>query len=124
MIPKDLKYTESHEWIIVEDGVGTVGITHHAQDQLGDIVFVDLPEIDDSFGKGDIFGSVESVKSVSDLYIPASGKVLEINESLLDSPELLNQEPYEDGWIVKIQLEDVEELDDLMDAGEYEDQLD
>ena len=124
MIPKDLRFTHSHEWLRVEDGTGIVGISHYAQEQLGDIVFVDLPEIDDSFVKGDMFGSVESVKSVSDVYIPVSGTVVEVNENLMGQPEIINQDPYEEGWIIKIQMDDEDEIKELLDAKVYEDKLD
>lgn len=120
MIPQELKYTESHEWIRVEGNQGTVGITHYAQEQLGDIVFVELPEVGSSFGKGEVFGSIESVKSVGDIYLPVSGTVTEINEKLLDQPELINKDPYGEGWIVKIEIENSDELDTLLSADEYQ----
>jgi len=120
MYPKNLKYTEDHEWIRVEGGEGVVGITHYAQDQLGDIVFVELPEVGDEFGQGESFGVVESVKTVSDLYMPLAGKIVEVNEELLDSPELVNEDPYEAGWIAKIEIADESELEALMDAEQYE----
>ncbi len=118
-IPAGFYYSEDHEWVKVEEGVGTIGITDFAQDELGDIVFVELPQVGDEFDKEDNFGVIESVKAVSDLYMPVSGEVVEVNEDLLDQPELVNEDPYEDGWIVKVSLSDESELDELMDADEY-----
>jgi glycine cleavage system H protein len=118
--PEDLKYTKEHEWVLVEGSVATVGITDYAQDQLGDIVFVELPAIGDKVSKEDAFGVVESVKAVSDIYAPVSGKVTEVNDDLPENPEMLNEDPYGDGWIIKIELNDPEELQDLMTAAEYE----
>ncbi len=122
-VPEDYCYTEDHEWIAVEDGSGKVGITDHAQEELGDIVFVEMPQEGDEFDKHENFGVIESVKAVSDVYTPVSGTVVEVNEELLDSPELINDEPYEGGWIIKIELSDETELDELMDAEEYQDYL-
>ncbi len=119
MYPKDLKYTEEHEWVRVEDGVATVGITHYAQEQLGDIVFVELPEVGQRLEKGESFGVVESVKTVSDLYSPVSGTVTAINEELLDAPEKVNEDPYGAGWMIKLELADEGELAELLDAAEY-----
>lgn len=118
-IPEGLFYSEDHEWVKVEEGVGTIGITDFAQDELGDIVFVELPQVGDEFDKEDNFGVIESVKAVSDLYMPVSGEVVEVNEDLLDQPELVNEEPYEGGWIVKVSLSDESEIEELMDADEY-----
>lgn len=118
--PEDLKYSKEHEWVLVEGNVATVGITDYAQDQLGDIVFVELPAIGDKVSKEDAFGVVESVKAVSDIYAPVSGKVLEVNDDLPDNPEMVNEDPYGDGWIIKIEMSDPEELQDLMTATEYE----
>jgi glycine cleavage system H protein len=118
--PEDLKYSKEHEWVLVEDNVATVGITDYAQDQLGDIVFVELPAIDDKVSKEDAFGVVESVKAVSDIYAPVSGKVLEVNDDLPDNPEMVNEDAYGDGWMIKIEMNDPEELQDLMTAAEYE----
>ncbi|HXQ24047.1 MAG TPA: glycine cleavage system protein GcvH [Candidatus Acidoferrales bacterium] len=118
--PEDVKYSKEHEWVLVEGGVATVGITDYAQDQLGDIVFVELPAVGDKVSKEDAFGVVESVKAVSDIYAPVSGKVLEVNDDLPENPEMLNEDPYGDGWIIKIEMSDPEELDDLMTATEYE----
>ncbi len=110
-VPEGLYYTEDHEWLKVENGVGTTGITDFAQEELGDIVFVELPEVGDEFQQHDNFGVIESVKAVSDLYLPVSGEITETNEKLLDQPELVNDEPYQGGWIVKIKLSDEGELD-------------
>ena len=118
--PEDLKYSKEHEWVLVEGKVATVGITDFAQDQLGDIVFVELPAVGDKVSKEDAFGVVESVKAVSDIYAPVSGKVLEANDDLPENPEMINEDPYGDGWIIKIEMNDPEELNDLMTATEYE----
>lgn len=118
--PEDYKYSKEHEWVLVEGNVATVGITDFAQDQLGDIVFVELPAVGDKVSKEDAFGVVESVKAVSDIYAPVSGKVLEVNDDLPENPEMLNEDAYGDGWIIKIDMSDLEELNDLMTAAEYE----
>ncbi len=118
--PEDLKFSKEHEWVLVEGNVATVGITDYAQDQLGDIVFVELPGVGDKVSKEDAFGVVESVKAVSDVYAPVSGKVLEVNDDLPENPEMLNEDPYGDGWMIKIEMNDLEELQDLMTAAEYE----
>ncbi|MCK6552989.1 glycine cleavage system protein GcvH [Candidatus Binatia bacterium] len=117
--PDDLKYSKEHEWVLVEGSVATIGITDYAQEQLGDIVFVELPAIGDKVSKDDAFGVVESVKSVNDIYAPISGKVLEANDDLPENPEMVNDDPYGDGWMIKIEVSDAEELDDLMTADEY-----
>jgi glycine cleavage system H protein len=117
--PEDLKYTREHEWVSVEGNLATIGITDHAQQQLGDVVFVELPAIGDRVEKSDAFGVVESTKAVSDVYAPVSGEIAEINDDLPDNPELLNEDPYGDGWMVKITLGDRADLDDLMSAAEY-----
>ena len=116
-VPEELQYTKTHEWVRREDDVATVGITEHAQDELGDVVFIELPERSASFGAGDAFGTVESVKAVSDLYAPVGGEVVEVNEALNDSPEKINEEPYGDGWIIRLR---VSEEADLLSAGDYE----
>lgn len=118
--PEDLKYTEEHEWVLVEDDTVTIGITDFAQEQLGDVVFVELPDEGDVLEAGKSFGVVESVKAVSDVYAPISGEVVEVNETLPDEPELLNNSPYEDGWMLKIKLADDAEFGELMDAAEYQ----
>ena len=123
MYPEDLLYTEDHEWIRVEDGVATVGITDFAQNELGDIVFVELPEEDEDFSQGDAMGVVESVKAVSDIYMPLTGTIAAFNEEILDAPELVNSDPYGDGWLIKIKIADELELDALMNAEEYESTL-
>ncbi|AJF07093.1 glycine cleavage system protein GcvH [Geoalkalibacter subterraneus] len=117
--PEELKYTEEHEWVLVEDDVVSVGITDFAQDSLGDIVFVELPEVGARVEAGKAFGVVESVKAVSDIYSPVTGEVVEVNEELPDEPEVLNTSPYEDGWMVKIRYSEPEELDELLDAAAY-----
>ncbi len=113
-------FTEDHEWVVVEGDIATVGITDHAQDQLGDIVFVELPEVDEEYGKGDDSSVVESVKAAGDVHNPVSGTVTEVNETLEDEPALVNTSPEGDGWIYKIQLSDPTELDDLMDEAAYQ----
>jgi glycine cleavage system H protein len=118
--PEDLKYSKEHEWVLVEGNVVTVGITDYAQEQLGDIVFVELPGVGDKVSKEDAFGVVESVKAVSDVYAPVSGKVLEVNDDLPENPEMLNEDPYGDGWMIKVEMSDPEELADLLTAAEYE----
>lgn len=118
--PDDYKYSKEHEWVLVEGNVATVGITDFAQDQLGDIVFVELPAVGDKVSKEDAFGVVESVKAVSDIYAPVSGKVIEINDDLPENPEMLNEDAYGDGWIIKIDMSDPDEINDLMSAAEYE----
>ena len=119
MFPADLKYTKDHEWLKpAGDGTALVGITHYAQDALGDVVFVDLPEVGESFGGGEEFGTVESVKTVSELNLPAAGEVLEVNAELADHPEAVNEDPYGKGWMVKIKLSG--DLAGLLDAQAYE----
>ena len=115
-VPSELKYSKEHEWVKVEGNTVTIGITEYAQGELGDIVFVELPEVDDEINEGDTFGSVESVKTVSELYAPVSGKVVESNEELEDSPEFVNESPYEKAWMVKVELSDESQLDDLLSA--------
>lgn len=119
-ILKNLYYTEDHEWIKVEGNEAYIGITDFAQEQLGDIVYVELPEVDDELDKDDVFSAIESVKAASDIYMPVDGKILEVNEELLDAPELINTDAYEN-WIVKIELSDKEQLEELMTSEEYED---
>ncbi|AAF96187.1 TPA: glycine cleavage system protein GcvH [Vibrio cholerae] len=117
---KTLKFTESHEWVRDNgDGTVTIGISEHAQEMLGDVVFVELPEIDAEIDAGDSFSLVESVKAASDIYAPVTGVVIEVNEDLQNSPELINEEPYDGGWIVKVKMSDPDELKDLKDAEEY-----
>jgi glycine cleavage system H protein len=116
-IPDDLQYTKSHEWVRMEDGTATIGITDHAQDELGDVVFVELPGEGTTFDAGDSFGTVESVKAVSDLYTPVGGEVVEVNTSLEDAPEKINDDPYGEGWIVRLRTTDEA---DLLSPEEYE----
>ena len=120
--PEDLLYTEEHEWARVEEKIVTIGITDFAQKQLGDIVYLDLPSEGDELSQEDTFGVIESVKAVSDLYSPVSGKVVEVNTSLLDSPEIINQDPYGEGWMLRIEIEDEgsDELEELLSAPTYE----
>lgn len=118
--PSDRKYAESHEWIKVDGDIAIVGITDHAQDALGDITFIELPEVDAEYGKGDDCAVVESVKAASDIYAPVSGTVSEVNEKLEDEPELVNSSAFEDGWIFKLSNIDSAQLDSLMDAEQYE----
>ncbi len=117
--PADLKYTKNDEWVRIEGGAATVGITDYAQDQLNDIVYVELPDVGGEFAKGDSFGVVESVKAASDSYLPISGKIIEVNNKLRETPELINTDPYGEGWMVKIQVKDAAEASDLMDAAAY-----
>jgi glycine cleavage system H protein len=124
-IPSDLKYASSHEWVRNEgDGIVTVGITEHAQGLLGDMVFVDLPDVGDEFSAGDDCAVAESVKAASDIYAPVAGEIVEVNEDLEDSPENVNNDPYGDGWMFKIKMEDASELDDLLDSEGYEASID
>ncbi|MEO0510198.1 MAG: glycine cleavage system protein GcvH [Verrucomicrobiota bacterium] len=119
-VPADLVYTKDHEWLKVhEDGTATVGITDYAQESLGDITFVEFPEAGESFSTGDTFGVVESVKAASDLYMPVEAEVIEINENVDSEPELLNQDPYERGWLLKIKITDSSQLDSLLKADAY-----
>lgn len=121
-IPADLKYTKDHEWIRdLGDGQAVIGITAHAQESLGDVTFVELPSVGDSFAAGDTFGVVESVKAASDLYMPVSGEIVEVNEALADAPELVNQSPYAEAWLVKVKMSDSGELESLLDASAYGD---
>ena len=116
-IPEDLQYTKSHEWVRIEGDTATIGITDHAQDELGDVVFVELPEEGDTFDAGESFGTVESVKAVSDLYAPVGGEVVEVNSALENAPENINEDPYGEGWIVKLRT--IDEAD-LLSPEEYE----
>jgi glycine cleavage system H protein len=120
--PDDLRYSKEHEWVRAEEDRATIGITSFAADELGDIVFVELPEVGATLSQFGTFGVVESVKAVSDLYSPVSGEVVQVNEALRDSPELLNSDPFGDGWIVRVSLADAAELEALMDAAAYADQ--
>lgn len=118
--PENIRYTSEHEWIRVEGNEAYVGITDYAQSELGEIVFIDVPTLGETVGQGEVFGSIEAVKTVSDLNMPVSGEVLEINGALDSQPELVNNDPYGDGWIIRISVKDAAELDSLMDAAAYQ----
>ncbi|HPF49952.1 MAG TPA: glycine cleavage system protein GcvH [Draconibacterium sp.] len=118
-IPADLKYTQDHEWVRVDGDVAVVGVTDFAQGELGDVVFVEIETEGETLDKGETFGTVEAVKTVSDLFMPVGGEVLEVNEALADDPELVNKDPYGDGWMIKVAINDASDLDDLMDADAY-----
>ena len=117
--PEGLKFSKEHEWVLVEWKTATIGITEFAQEELGDIVYVELPEVGEKIVKDDPFGAVESVKAVSDVYAPVSGTVLEINDLLPDNPETINDDPYGDGWMIRVEMTDTDDLKDLMTAEEY-----
>ncbi len=123
-VPEGLKYSKEHEWVLVEDQIVTVGITEYAQEELGDVVYVELPKVGEKMVKDDPFGAVESVKAVSDLYAPISGAVLEVNNTLPDSPEIINEDPYGDGWMIKVEVSNEDDLSDLMSAEEYAEYVD
>lgn len=118
-IPKDLKYTNDHEWVRIEGDVATVGITDFAQGELGDIVYVEVETVDETLDREEVFGTVEAVKTVSDLFSPLSGEIIEFNQNLEDEPEKVNSDPYGEGWMVKIRFTDTAEVDDLLSAEEY-----
>jgi len=118
-IKSELKYTKDHEWIEIDGKIATVGITDYAQGELGDIVYVEIETLDERLDKEEVFGSVEAVKTVSDLFLPVSGKIIEVNQKIEDSPEIINEDPYSDGWIIKMEIENEEELNELLDAGAY-----
>lgn len=120
-IPAELKYTKDHEWIKIEGDIATIGITDFAQSELGDIVFVEVETVDESLEKDEIFGSVEAVKTVSDLILPLTGEITEFNEALEDEPEDVNTDPYGDGWMIKLKISDKAQVDDLLDAEAYKD---
>ena len=122
-VPDDRRYLESHEWARVDDGVARVGISAFAQDELGDIVFVELPATGDELSQNEAFGVIESIKAVSDLYAPVSGTVSAVNDDLETAPELVNDDPYEEGWMVEVEIADEGELDDLLSAADYRDQI-
>ena len=122
-VPENLHYSKDHEWIRVEGGVGTIGITDYAQNSLGDVVYVELPKVGDSFEAHEPFGSVESVKAVSELFTPAAGEVVEVNETLQDAPERVNTDPYGDAWMIRLRLKNAGDVDSLLSAAEYEDYL-
>lgn len=120
LIPKELKYTNTHEWLKIENDIGIVGITDYAQHELSDIVYVDLPEVNKIVAQGEVLGSIEAVKAVTDFYSPISGTVIEINTELKTAPDLVNKEPYQKGWLVKIKISDINELKHLLDADGYQ----
>ena len=118
-IKKNLKYTKDHEWIKLDGNIATVGITDFAQSELGDIVYVEVDTLDEKLNKDDVFGTVEAVKTVSDLFLPMSGKIIEFNENLSDSPESINDSPYEEGWIIKVEVSNPNEISELLDNNQY-----
>ncbi|MBL7471986.1 glycine cleavage system protein GcvH [Robertkochia sediminum] len=118
-IPSDLKYTKDHEWVKIEGDVATVGITDFAQGELGDIVYVEVETVDEELEREEVFGTVEAVKTVSDLFLPLSGEIVEFNESLEEEPEKVNSDPYGEGWMIKIKMTDASEVEDLMSSDEY-----
>ncbi|QPV61983.1 glycine cleavage system protein GcvH [Halosimplex litoreum] len=122
-VPSDLRYLDSHEWARVDDASARIGISEFAQDELGDVVFVDLPGEGDEVAAGEDFGVVESIKAVSDIYAPLGGTVTAVNDDLVDRPELINEAPYGDGWLIEVELSDESELDDLLSTDEYRDQI-
>ena len=118
-IPEELKYTKDHEWILIKDGIATIGVTDFAQNELGDIVYVEIETVDEELAEGDVFGSVEAVKTVSDLFMPLTGKVIELNELLEDKPELVNEDPYGQGWMIKVNIDNKDEIDHLLNSNSY-----
>jgi len=120
-VPDNLHYSKDHEWVRVENNVAVIGITDHAQEQLGDVVYVELPKPGESFSAHESFGSVESVKAVSEIFTPVSGEIAEVNQSLTDEPEKVNKDPYGDGWMIKVKMSAAGEVDSLLTAAEYED---
>ena len=122
-VPSELKFLPSHEWVSVDGDVATVGVSDHAQELLGDLVFVELPEVESAISAGDSVGVIESVKAASDTYAPISGEIVEVNTELEDSPERINDDPYGDGWMYKVKMEDAGELDNLLDANSYTDSI-
>ena len=118
-IPEDLQYTEEHEWVLVEDDIATVGITDYAQSELGDVVYVELPQVGDLVQQMEPFGTIEAVKTVADLFAPVSGEVIEVNTLLEESPHLVNEDPYGEGWLIKVKMSDPSELENLLSAEEY-----
>ncbi|MFZ1280191.1 MAG: glycine cleavage system protein GcvH [Ignavibacteriaceae bacterium] len=119
-IPNNLKYTKQHEWVFIEGNIGTIGVTDYAQGELGDVVFVDIDPAISAIKKGDSIGTIEAVKTVSDIFAPFTGKVIELNESLKDNPEVVNSDPYGQGWMLKVEISDVSELSDLLDSTSYQ----
>ena len=123
MYPEDYLYSKDHEWIMIQDSVGTIGITEYAQHELGDVVYVDLPEVGDTFEAGEPFGSVESVKAVSEIFCPVGGEVIDVNSKLEESPELINASPHQQAWMIKIEIIHDDELKELLSAEEYDEYL-
>ena len=119
-VPKDLKYTKDHEWVKIEGDIAIIGITDFAQGELGDIVYVEVDTLEETLQKEEVFGSVEAVKTVSDLFMPLSGEILEFNESLETNPEKVNEDPYNEGWMIKMKVSDLSEMDDLLSAEDYQ----
>ena len=120
-IPKEFKYTKEHEWVVIDNNIATIGITDHAQGQLGDIVFVELPDLESKISQDDTFGVVEAVKTVADLFAPVSGSIVEINNELEESPDLINSDPYGSGWIIKVSVDSLEEYNNLLSSDDYMD---
>ncbi len=118
-IPSNLKYTKDHEWVVIEGDIATVGITDFAQKELGDIVYVEVETLDQTLSKEEVFGTVEAVKTVSDLFLPLSGEIIEFNENLETNPELVNTDPYGEGWMIKVKISDASEIDSLLSAEDY-----
>ena len=118
-VKENLKYTKDHEWVSVEGNIATVGITDFAQSELGDIVYVEVDTLDETLNKDEVFGTVEAVKTVSDLFLPMSGKIVEFNESLSDAPESINESPYEQGWIIKVEVSNTDEINELLNSDDY-----
>ncbi|MEC7479124.1 MAG: glycine cleavage system protein GcvH [Bacteroidota bacterium] len=115
----NLKYTKDHEWVSIDDNIATVGITDFAQSELGDIVYIEVETLDENLSKDEVFGTVEAVKTVSDLFLPMSGKIIEFNEALDDNPELVNDSPYDEGWIIKVEISNMDEISQLLDSKSY-----
>ncbi|MDA9883338.1 glycine cleavage system protein GcvH [Flavobacteriaceae bacterium] len=122
-IPEELKYTQEHEWVKIEDNIATIGITDFAQGELGDIVYLEIDSLDSEVALNEVFGTVEAVKTVSDLFMPVGGKVIEMNSTLEDKPELVNEDPYGEGWIIKIDISDLSEVDNLLSPEEYKNMI-
>jgi glycine cleavage system H protein len=122
-VPTELKFLSTHEWVLVEDGIATIGVSDHAQELLGDLVYVELPEQGSTVSAGDSVGVIESVKAASDTYAPLSGEIIEVNDELENAPEQINNDPYGDGWMYKLSIEDSEEVENLLDAGAYTDSI-
>ena len=118
-VPKDLLFTDEHEWVKIDDNIATIGITDYAQRELGDIVFIEFPSLNSNYNKGESMGTIEAVKTVADIFMPISGQIIELNDVLNDNPETVNNNPFNDGWILKLQIKDMCEVSDLMDSKKY-----